>query len=57
MRNFEKITLFLELTLVTAKCHLLSNRYFHCHKKIGLSPTIFTVNKKQYSQNESFLVI
>ena len=30
---------------MTAKCHLLSNRYFHCHKKIGLSPTIFTVNK------------
>lgn len=28
---------------MTAKCHLLSNRYFHCHKKIGLSPTLFSL--------------
>ena len=46
MKNFEKKILFLELTLVTAKCHLLSNRYFHCHKKNWfVTDFIFTVNK------------
>ena len=27
---------------MTAKCHLLFNRYFHCHKN-GLSPTLFSL--------------
>ena len=41
---------------MTAKCHLLSNRYFHCHKKL-VCHRLFSLLIKTIFSNESSLFI